>query len=80
MDSRRIVIRKYENRRLYDTSSSRYVNLDGIAQMVRAGIAVRMVDPASGENLTRLVLRQIIVGERRPTPVSVVYAAAAAGR
>jgi polyhydroxyalkanoate synthesis repressor PhaR len=60
MDSRRIVIRKYENRRLYDTSSSRYVNLDDIAQMVREGKDVQVVDAASGEDLTRVVLTQII--------------------
>ncbi len=56
-----IVIKKYENRRLYDTTNSRYVNLDDIAQMVRDGLEVRVVDAASGEDLTRLVLTQIIV-------------------
>jgi len=57
----RVVIRKYENRRLYDTASSRYVNLDDIAQMVREGVDVQVLDAATGEDLTRLVLTQIIV-------------------
>ena len=56
-----IVIRKYENRRLYDTTNSRYVNLDEVAQMVRDGYDVKVVDAASGEDLTRLILTQIIV-------------------
>src|SRR5579884_2202810 len=61
METGRVVIRKYENRRLYDTANSRYVNLDDIAQMVRDGVDVQVVDAASGEDLTRLVLTQIIV-------------------
>jgi polyhydroxyalkanoate synthesis repressor PhaR len=56
-----IVIKKYENRRLYDTSESRYVNLDEVAQMVREGKEVQVLDAKSNEDLTRLVLTQIIV-------------------
>lgn len=56
-----IVIKKYENRRLYDTASSRYVNLDEVAEMVRAGEEVQVVDAKSNEDLTRVVLTQIIV-------------------
>jgi polyhydroxyalkanoate synthesis repressor PhaR len=55
-----VIIKKYENRRLYDSTNSRYVNLEEIAQMVRDGIDVQVVDAASGEDLTRLVLTQII--------------------
>src|SRR5581483_3261350 len=61
MQARRVVIRKYENRRLYDTENSRYVNLDDIAQLVRDGVDVQVIDAASGEDLTRVVLTQIIV-------------------
>jgi|ERR1035438_3092100 polyhydroxyalkanoate synthesis repressor PhaR len=61
MESRKIVIKKYENRRLYDTSNSRYVNLDDIAQIVREGSEVRVIDAVSGEDLTRLVMTQIVV-------------------
>ena len=56
-----IVIKKYENRRLYDTTNSRYINLDEVAQMVRDGYDVKVVDAATGEDLTRLILTQIIV-------------------
>lgn len=56
-----IVIRKYENRRLYDTSSSRYVNLDGVAELVRGGRDIQVVDSKTGEDVTRHVLTQIIV-------------------
>ena len=61
MPSEKIVIKKYENRRLYDTSGSRYVNLDEVAQMVRDGIDVQVVDAYSGEDLTRVILTQIIM-------------------
>ncbi len=61
MPARPVIIKKYENRRLYDTSNSRYVNLEDIAQMVREGTEVRVVDAATGEDLTRFVLTQIVV-------------------
>ena len=60
MPARTVIIKKYENRRLYDTSNSRYVNLEDIAQMVREGTEVQVVDATSGEDLTRQVLTQII--------------------
>ncbi len=56
-----IVIKKYENRRLYDTASSRYVNLEDVTQMVRDGEEVQIIDAKTGEDLTRVVLTQIIV-------------------
>src|SRR5689334_20533340 len=61
MPGSRVVIKKYENRRLYDTANSRYVNLDDIAEMVREGAEIQVIDVASGEDLTRVVLTQIIV-------------------
>jgi polyhydroxyalkanoate synthesis repressor PhaR len=59
------VIRKYGNRRLYDTGAKHYVNLDEIAQMIREGADVQVVDAKSGENLTRSILTQIIVEDAR---------------
>ena len=56
-----IVIRKYTNRRLYDTSASRYVTIEDLATMVKADINFRVVDVASGQDLTRLTLVQIIL-------------------
>ena len=62
-----IVIKKYENRRLYDTKGSRYVNLDGVAEMVRSGEDIQVIDSKTGEDVTRHVLTQIIVdGARDP--------------
>ena len=60
-----VVVRKYENRRLYDTSSSRYVNLPEIAQMVREGTEVQVVDAKSGDDITRVILTQIIHEDAR---------------
>jgi polyhydroxyalkanoate synthesis repressor PhaR len=59
------VIRKYGNRRLYDTSAKRYVNLDEIAQMIRNGEDVQVCDAKTGEDLTRSILTQIIVEDSR---------------
>ena len=55
-----LVIKKYENRRLYNTNYSRYVNLEEVAVMVQEGHDVQVVDAATGEDLTRQVLTQII--------------------
>ncbi len=61
MNSNPVVIKKYGNRRLYNTAESRYINLDEVAQMIRDGIDLQVVDANSGEDLTRLILTQIIV-------------------
>jgi polyhydroxyalkanoate synthesis repressor PhaR len=67
MDRQTVVIRKYGNRRLYNTAESRYVNLDEVAQMMREGKDVQVKDAVSGEDLTRLVLTQIIVERAKAT-------------
>jgi len=69
MERKPVVIKKYENRRLYDSTNSRYINLEEVARMVQEGREVQVVDAASGEDLTRLVLTQIIV-EQAKTPGS----------
>ncbi len=61
----KIVIKKYENRRLYDTTNSRYINLEEVAEMVRKGGEVQVVDAKTNEDLTRTVLTQIIVEETK---------------
>jgi len=63
-----IVIRKYPNRRLYDTSSRRYVNLDDVAALVRQGADFQVVDAKTGEDLTRVILTQIIVEDAKGQP------------
>ena len=55
-----VLIRKYSDRRLYDTTASRYVKLDDIARMVRDGSEVRVVDGRTGKDVTHIILTQII--------------------
>lgn len=64
-----ILIKKYENRRLYDATNSRYVNLEDVAQILKDGDDVRVVDVATGNDITRLILTQIIVEDAK-TPDS----------
>jgi polyhydroxyalkanoate synthesis repressor PhaR len=54
------LIRKYSNRRLYDTGASRHVTLDDLRQLIVAGEKIKVIDDKSGEDLTRSVLLQII--------------------
>lgn len=68
MKPARVVIKKYGNRRLYDTTASRYVNLEEIAAMVRNGTDVQVVEAKSGEDLTRVTLTQIIVEDAKGQP------------
>lgn len=65
MPRKPVIIKKYENRRLYDATNSRYVNLDEIARMIREGRELRVLDAATSEDLTRLVLTQIIVDDAK---------------
>ncbi|MEE2525992.1 polyhydroxyalkanoate synthesis repressor PhaR [Hyphobacterium sp. HN65] len=58
-----IVIKKYANRRLYDTSTSQYVTLDYVRKLVKEGADFTVVDAKSGEDLTHSVLSQIIFEE-----------------
>ncbi len=61
--SDKVTIKKYANRRLYDTESSAYITLDRLAAMVREGREFEVVDAKTGEDITRQVLTQIIVDE-----------------
>jgi polyhydroxyalkanoate synthesis repressor PhaR len=54
------LIRKYTNRRLYDTGGSRHVTLDDLRQLIVTGEKIKVIDDKSGEDLTRSVLLQII--------------------
>ena len=57
------MVKKYANRRLYNTATSSYVTLDDLSQMVRQGEHFVVYDAKSGEDLTRSVLTQIILEE-----------------
>ena len=61
--SDKVTIKKYANRRLYDTESSSYITLDRLAEMVREGREFEVVAAKTGEDITRQVLTQIIVDE-----------------
>jgi len=63
-----IVIKKYANRRLYDTSNSRYINLEDIGALVRNGKDVQVVDANTGEDITRVTLTQIIFEDAKGQP------------
>ncbi len=60
-----VVIKKYANRRLYNTQTSSYVTLDHLAQMVKEGTEFEVHDARSGEDITRSVLTQIIVEQEQ---------------
>jgi len=68
MDTVKVVIKKYANRRLYDTSHSRYINLEDIAALVRNGKEVQVVDAGTGDDITRVTLTQIIVEDAKGQP------------
>ena len=62
-DDAPITIKKYANRRLYNTATSSYVTLDHLSQMVKESVDFVVYDAKSGEDITRSVLTQIIVEE-----------------
>jgi len=59
------VIKRYSNRKLYDTQESRYVTLEDLEEMIREGKQISVVDAASGEDLTSVTLAQIILENER---------------
>ena len=63
-----VIIKKYGNRRLYDSSASKYVNLDDIARFIREGKSVQIVDAKTGQDLTRVTLTQIITEDAKGKP------------
>ena len=68
------LIKKYANRKLYDTRTSRYITLAGIAQLVREGHEITVVDRDNGQDLTQLTLSQIVLSEEKRGPSRIVDA------
>ena len=68
MKSRAVIIKKYGNRRLYNATDSRYVNLDDIAALIRQGQDVKVLDAKTGRDLTRVTLTQIITEDAKDKP------------
>src|SRR6516165_4060496 len=64
-----LIIKKYENRRLYNTLTGEYINQDQVAQLVRDGRDLRVVDASTGHDITRLILAQIVLDDAK-TPES----------
>ena len=62
-DGEPIIIKKYANRRLYNTGSSSYITLDDLAVMVRENVDFKVLDAKSGDEITHAILTQIIMDE-----------------
>ena len=60
-----ILIKRYANRKLYNTESSRYITLRGISELVRAGHDICVIDNETGEEITPIILSQILVDDQR---------------
>jgi len=59
------LIKRYANRKLYNTATSRYITLKGIAELLDSGEEVRVIDNESGEDITKVALSQILVDTER---------------
>src|ERR1700674_3566480 len=70
----RHLIKKYANRKLYDTRTSRYITLEGIAALVRDGHEIRVVDRDNGHDLTQVTLSQIVLSAEKRGPARLVDA------
>lgn len=75
MSNSRRVIKRYSNRKLYDMTQSRYVTLQEVGVMIRAGEEVQIVDHKTGEDKTEVALAQILSEDLRAAPHSVPLAA-----
>ncbi|NKJ41711.1 MULTISPECIES: polyhydroxyalkanoate synthesis repressor PhaR [unclassified Novosphingobium] len=62
-DGDTVIIKKYANRRLYNTRTSSYITLDHLAQMVKENVEFKVIDAKSGADLTHSILTQIIMEE-----------------
>ena len=60
-----VIVKRYPNRKLYNTETKKYITLDGIADVIRAGQEVQILDHNSGEDLTTLTLSQIIFEQEK---------------
>ena len=60
-----ILIKRYANRKLYNTDTSRYITLKGIAELIDEGQEVRVIDNETGEDITNVALSQILVDSER---------------
>jgi len=68
----RHLIKKYANRKLYDTRTSRYITLEGISDLVRDGHEIKVVDRNNGHDLTQVTLSQIVLSQEKRSPGEVI--------
>ncbi len=61
----KIILKKYANRRIYDTERSRYITLEQVSELIRAGRQVSVIDAKTSEDVTAFILSQIIVEEAK---------------
>lgn len=76
-DSAPVIIKKYGNRRLYDTRQSKYITLEDLAGIVRSGASVKVIDSTTSKDLTRQVLMQVILEQQESldvVPVELLHA------
>jgi len=59
------IIRKYANRRLYDTETSKHINHEDVRRLIASGTDIRVIDDASGDDITRGVLLQLVAEQER---------------
>jgi polyhydroxyalkanoate synthesis repressor PhaR len=76
VSAQRHLIKKYANRKLYDTLTSRYITLEGIAELVRDGHEIQVVDRDTGQDLTQVILSQIVLSAEKRGPARLVDAGA----
>jgi polyhydroxyalkanoate synthesis repressor PhaR len=60
-----VIIKRYPNRKLYNTERKQYITLDGITELIREGTEIKVIDNATGEDMTALTLTQIILEEEK---------------
>lgn len=60
-----ILIKRYPNRKLYDTAAKQYITLEGVSELIRQGNEVEIIDNVTGENLTAVILSQVILENQK---------------
>lgn len=65
-----VTIKRYANRKLYDTEASRYITLRDISDMVRLGREIHVIDNATGHDISSLVLSQVLVDDQKKAPTA----------
>ncbi len=72
-----IIIKKYSNRRLYNTQESTYISVDDVSDLIKKGFRIKAVDAITGHDITAIVLTQIIMNKTKDDntilPVSLLY-------